>query len=197
MFAKTIKKMLLPLLSVVALQASASDATITMKYSNDSVKLSDYSEVYIRSLNIKGAKLVPAPWLEQEAAAWNARHDNVDFLNTQYKTALTAALTKNNRFKIATYEGKGVLVLDTTLIRFTPYAEPNDKEVITKGAGELNFLVQLRDGRTGELIFIAEGIQNVGNEYQPNSEMAVIKHTEALFEQWGAGLVNGLTSDED
>lgn len=178
-------------LALGAGSAVASDAIVAMEYSNPDVDIA-YQQVHIRDIDNRHAKIVPAPWLNKETFHWKAKEGNYAFLNDQYHKAVSKALTKGSKYKVVDAEKAGVLVIDTTIVSFTPYAEQSDKEAVTKGSGSLTFLIQVRDGGTGELIYIAEASQEVGTEYQPNTEMARVNSAKDLFAAWGAIFRTGL-----
>jgi len=57
--------------------------------------------------------------------------------------------------------------------------------VITKGSGEIRIQVTLRNAMTGVLLAIYEGDQQVGDQYQENTDLASRKDAQALFVVWG------------
>ena len=75
-----------------------------------------------------------------------------------------------------------------------PYAERQEKAT-TKGSGEMRIHVETRDAQTGELLGIFAGAQEVGKDYQPNTDFTREKNLKKLFDSWGRRI--RIAMDED
>ena len=153
------------------------------------LSLKGYTKVFVRPLDLNHAKVISPPWIEKSSFHWKVTDKNRDFLRGHFHKAMKEGLTENNgHYTIVEKEGKGVLTVDVKLISFMPYALQEDKDARTKGTGDIHISVQLRDGESGHLIYIYEGTQEIGSEYQPNTEMARLTGGDKLFHRWGKTL---------
>jgi len=55
--------------------------------------------------------------------------------------------------------------------------------------------VQVRDAQSGTLLGIYEGPQEVGKEYNENTDFARQQNLKLLFESWGARVRNAMDED--
>jgi hypothetical protein len=163
--------------------------SIDKNFANPMMSLADYNKIYIRPLNMSRTKQLPPPWIDKDSFHWEVKASNIEFFQKSFKKSLVEALTTNkSQYTVVEKEGKGVLVVDVEVISFMPYALREDVEVETKGSGEIYISVRLRDGKSGKLTYIFEGTQAIGDQYQPNSDMSLLKDSDKLFHDWGKAL---------
>jgi len=163
--------------------------SVDKNFASPIVKLKGYKKVYIHDLDLSHTKIISPPWIEKDSFHWQVKDSNKAHLQERFKKAIINGLTENNgKYKIVEKDGKGVLAVDVEIISFMPYALKEDKDARTKGSGEFHISVQLRDSATGSLIHIFEGTQAIGDDYQPNTEMARAKDAKHLFKDWGKAL---------
>ena len=163
--------------------------SVDKNFSSPVISLHGYKKVYIKDLDVTYADIISPPWIEEENFHWKLNDKNLAFLKSRFQKGVRNGLTENKgRYEIVEKAGKGVLIVDVEIISFMPYALREDKEVQTKGAGEFHLSVQLRDGKTRSLIHIFEGTQVIGNDYQPNTDMARAETAKELFNAWGKSL---------
>ncbi len=163
--------------------------SVEKNFASPIISLSGYEKVHIQDLDLSHTKIISPPWIEKDNFHWKVTEGNRTHLKERFKTAVAAGLTENNgRYEIVEKEGKGVLIVDVSIISFMPYTLKENKEATTKGTGEFHLSVQLRDGKTRSLIHIFEGTVAIGNDYQPNTEMARAQSAKNLFKKWGKGL---------
>jgi len=163
--------------------------SVDKNFASPIISLSGYNKVYIQDLDLSHTKIISPPWIDKESFHWKVKDSNRAHLKERFKEGVTKGLTENNgRYEIVEKEGKGVLIVDVEIISFMPYALKEDTEVSTKGSGEFHLSVHLRDGKTRSLIHIFEGTQAIGDDYQPNTEMARTKDAKVLFKSWGKSL---------
>lgn len=154
----------------------------------ENLDLGIYDKVLIDSLKVRDAKIVPPPWVEgkdRSPKKWGLTKKDEEFLRESYRAALKQEIAEKGGYKVVTDPGEGVLILDVSIITLTPYARKNET-VLVKGFGEMLTQAQLRDGMTGELLAVFEGVQEVGSEYQLNSRLNAETNLRDLFEVWGA-----------
>jgi hypothetical protein len=163
--------------------------SVDKNFASPIISLSGYNKVYIQDLDLSHTKIISPPWIEKDSFNWKVKDGNRTHLKERFKAAVEAGLTENNgRYEIVEKEGKGVLTVDVEIISFMPYALQNDKDAKTKGSGEFHLSVHLRDGKTRSLIHIFEGTVAIGDDYQPNTEMARAQSAKDLFKNWGKRL---------
>ncbi|MGB0938632.1 MAG: hypothetical protein ACPGTQ_14325 [Colwellia sp.] len=163
--------------------------TVDRNFASPVLSLGGYNKVHIQELDLSHTKIISPPWIEKESFHWDIQEGNRTHLKERFKQAVSAGLTENNgRYKLVEKDGKGVLIVDVEIISFMPYALQEDVEAKTKGSGEFHMSVQLRDGKTKSLIHIFEGTVAIGEDYQPNTEMARAQSAQELFIEWGKKL---------
>ena len=163
--------------------------SVDKNFASPIISLSGYNKVYIQDLDLSHTKIISPPWIDKESFHWEVQKGNRTHLKERFKKAVTKGLTENNgRYEIVEKEGKGVLIVDVEIISFMPYALQEDKEARTKGSGEFHLSVHLRDGKSRSLIHIFEGTVAIGDDYQPNTEMARAQSAKELFNDWGQSL---------
>jgi len=163
--------------------------SVDKNFASPIISLSGYKKVYIKDLDVTYADIISPPWIEKENFHWKLNEGNLAFLKERFQKGVRNGLTENSgRYKIVEKPGKGVLIVDVEIISFMPYALKEDTQAETKGAGEFHLSVQLRDGKSKSLIHIFEATQVIGNDYQPNTNMARAASAKELFNAWGKSL---------
>jgi hypothetical protein len=66
---------------------------------------------------------------------------------------------------------------------------------VTRGSGEMTIHVETRDAQTGDLLGIYEGPQEVGKDYQKNTDFTKQANVKMLFDSWGRRLRLALDAD--
>ncbi|WP_439136487.1 DUF3313 family protein, partial [Pseudomaricurvus sp.] len=133
------------------------------------------------------AKVIPPVWVEGEDRSpkkWMLQEDSVKAMQEAFRQVITAQVSENGGYTIVDEVEPGTLEITVIVISLTPYAQRNEK-VITKGSGELTMQFSLRDARSGKLIAIFEGQEQVGQEYQERSDFSAMKDLNKLFDSWG------------
>jgi len=108
--------------------------------------------------------------------------------------AALARVSEGASMALAIFGEEGSLELTVRIVSFMPYAQREDK-VITKGSGEMRISATLRDGQDGQLLAIYEGPQEVGSDYNENTDFTREKNLKKLFDSWGRRV--RLALDED
>ncbi|CAH0990964.1 hypothetical protein SIN8267_01065 [Sinobacterium norvegicum] len=175
---------------IAASPAQNTDSTIKIEaeYMSEQQSLADYRQFYIQPFDLTDTKIIPAPWLDQKNFRWDIPKKNIKQLQTMFKQSIKAGIEANSDYAVVDDEQAGVLVINVSIISFTPYADRKDTELLTKGSGEIRLLLQLRDGATGKLIYLLEGTEETGEDYQPNTDVARLQDADKLFHIWGKHL---------
>lgn len=167
---------------------------LRITYLRDGVDLSKYTQFVLKPLNLDGTRIIPPPWIEDaDPRTWQLGDRNRRFLKTAYQLAMTAGLEKSGEFNVVEKPFRGSLELEVKLISLTPYARAGES-VKTKGFGELAFEAAMRDARTGELLALFEGTQQVGEDYQENTEFNQGHNFAEHFRQWGRDVSERMTT---
>jgi hypothetical protein len=167
---------------------SAGVSQLQPYFVKEGLDLAGYDKVLLDSLKVRDAKVVPPPWVEGKDRGpkkWKLTKKDEEFLRESYRAAMKQEIAEKGGYEVVTEPGEGVLILDVSIITLTPYARKNET-VLVKGFGELLTQAQLRDGMTGELLAVFEGVQEVGSEYQLNSRLNAETNLRALFDVWGS-----------
>jgi hypothetical protein len=177
------------LLSVLGILfcASVNAQNLSEVYVSTEADLSDFSKVILRDLVTQGAQIIPPVWVqgdERDPHKWTMSKKNAGLLQEGFQAAIKEKLEENGGYPVVTNEADGVLEIRVGLISLTPYAQRGEK-VITRGTGEIRIQVTLRNAMTGVLLAIYEGDQQVGDQYQENTDLASLNDAQALFVVWG------------
>jgi hypothetical protein len=182
----------LGLLSIAFLTAASAEedtaefaAPLHAEYERPGVDWSKYDKLIINDLDVSRTKIVPPPWKDQKAFRWEVSEKNVAALQEEYHKSMEEQISGDDGFEIVTEPGDGVIDLTLEILSFMPYADRGEK-VLTKGSGEMHINVMVRDARTGQLLAIMEGPQEVGNDYDENTDFSRQKNVKMLFDSWGA-----------
>lgn len=131
--------------------------------------LRSYTQFLLKPLNLEDTRIIPPPWVENpDPRKWQLSERNRQFLKAAYRQVMTEGLERSGEFNVVEKAFRGSLELEVKLISLTPYARSGE-DVKTKGYGELTFEAALRDARSGELLAMFEGAQQVGEDYQENT----------------------------
>ena len=158
------------------------------------VDFSAYDKLIINDLDVTETKIVPPPWTEGQTFKWNISERNVGALLSEFQESMEEQISGNDGYPIVTEHVEGSLELTVRIVSFMPYAERKE-DAITKGSGEMQISAVLRDGQTGQLLAIYEGPQEVGSEYNENTDFTRAKNLKKLFDSWGRRV--RLALDED
>jgi hypothetical protein len=179
----------LSVLACLAVGVNADDvadfaAPLKVEYERPGADLSNYDAVLLADLDVSDAKILPPPWLADKAFNWEVSDENVARLQADYVAAMKSQIQGNAGYPIASEPGARVVVLAVRIISFMPYAERDDKAT-TRGSGEMRIQAELRDAQTSELLALYEGPQEVGKDYQPNTDVSKEQNLKKLFDSWG------------
>ena len=144
------------------------------------VDFSAYDKLIINDLDVTETKIVPPPWTEGQTFKWNISERNVGALLSEFQESMEEQISGNDGYPIVTEHVEGSLELTVRIVSFMPYAERKE-DVITKGSGEMQISAVLRDGQTGQLLAIYEGPQEVGSEYNENTDFTRAKNLKKLW----------------
>lgn len=169
-------------------------APLNVQYERPGVDFAQYDKLMINDLDVDNTKIVPPPWTEGQTFRWEISERNVGALQKEFHESMRDQISGNGGYEIVTRPGEGVMELTLTIVSFMPYAERKEK-VITKGSGEMQISVEVRDAKTGVLLAIYEGPQEVGKEYNENTDFSRQQNLKMLFDSWGRRV--RLAMDED
>jgi len=160
-------------------------APLNAEYERPGVDWSKYDKLIINDLDVSRTNIVPPPWKDEKAFRWKVSDKNVAALQKEYHKSMEEQIAGNDGYEIVTEPDAGVLDLTLEIVSFMPYAERGEK-VITKGSGEMHINVTVRDADSGQLLAIMEGPQEVGQDYDENTDFSRQKNLKKLFDSWGA-----------
>ena len=160
------------------------------------VDFSMYDRLIVNDLDVNETKIVPPPWTEGATFKWKISERNVGALQKEFHASMEEQISGNGGYPLVSEHGEGALELTVRIISFMPYAERKEN-VITKGSGEMRISAVLRDGKDGQLLAIYEGPQEVGSEYNENTDFTRSKNLKKLFDSWGRRVRLALDEDRD
>jgi hypothetical protein len=169
-------------------------APLNAEYERPGVDYALYDKLIINDLDVDDTKILPPPWTEGKSFKWKISERNIGALQKEFHDSMREQISGNGGYAIVTDAGDGVMELTLTIVSFMPYAERKEK-VITKGSGEMHISVQVRDAQSGTLLGIYEGPQEVGKEYNENTDFARQQNLKMLFDSWGARVRNAMDED--
>lgn len=158
------------------------------------VDFSQYDKLIVNDLDVSNTKIVPPPWTEGQTFKWKVSERNIGALQNEFHQSMRDQISGNGGYEIVTDPAEGVIELTVTIVSFMPYAERKEK-VVTKGSGEMRISAELREAESGMLLAIYEGPQEVGKEYNENTDFARGENLRKLFDSWGARV--RIAMDED
>ena len=160
-------------------------APLNVEYENPNADYSQFDRLIIEELDLSDTLIVPPPWLAEKAFEWKTSDKNRAHLQKEFLASMNDQISANGGYEIVGEPGPGVLQLSVKVVSFMPYAEQKDTKAVTLGSGEMRIHVELRDSQTGELLGMYEGPQEVGKEYQKNTDFTKQKNVKKLFDSWG------------
>ena len=187
---KALRKLAVIALLTAAAGASAQqlEESIEIAYAKPGIDLAAYDKFLLLPLNVSDVRIVPPPWVENaDPRYWNLTPENRDFLVSTFATAVRDGIQTSNQFPVVTNRQPGTLQVEVRLVSLTPWAA-REEAVTTMGAGMLTFEAQIRDAQTAELIAIVDGTQQVGREYQENTQLNRAEGVTEYFTAWGQGI---------
>lgn len=170
-------------------------APLNVEYQHPDIDLSQFDKLLIKDLDLSETLIVPPPWLAEKAFDWEVSEENAAHLNAEFLASMTDQIHGNEGYELVSEPGPGVLLLSVKVVSFMPYAERKDKKAVTKGSGEMNIHAETRDSQTGELLGIYEGPQEVGKDYQKNTDFTKQQNVKMLFDSWGRRVRLALDKD--
>ncbi len=171
--------------TVSADELASFSAPLKVEYERSDADFSQFDKLLISDLDLSETLIVPPPWLAETAFEWEVSADNAAHLNAEFLASMQDQISGNGGYEIVDAPGPGVMQLSVRVVSFMPYAERTDKKATTKGSGEMNIHVETRDSQTGELLGIYEGPQEVGKDYQKNTDFTKQQNVKMLFDSWG------------
>jgi len=182
------------LTAAVTAAAWAQTAEPVMVYMKAGVDVKQYNQLLIAPLNLSDARVVPPPWVENpDPRKWQLTKENRDFLTTAFASAVRQGIEAKGEFKVVDSREPGTLQIEVRIISLTPWASRGEK-VETLGTGTLTFEAQVRDARTSELLAVLQGAQQVGQDYQENTEFDIKHGLTEHFTRWGRHISERLTA---
>jgi len=169
-------------------EAKSSVRDLDAYYEKSGVDLSQYNAILLDSLGLQDARVLPPPWIAgagDSPEKWQLTESDIDWLQKSYRETMAAEISGNGGYPIVDQLGKGVLILDVTIVYLMPYARKGEA-VETRGFGTMLVQAQLRDGVTAELLAVYEGKQEAGSGYQQNTRLNNENSLRELFKVWGA-----------
>ncbi|MGI9342585.1 MAG: DUF3313 family protein [Gammaproteobacteria bacterium] len=169
-------------------------APLNAEYERPGVDYASYDKLIINDLDVDETKILPPPWTEGKAFKWKVSERNIGALQKEFHESMREQISGNGGYPVVTESDDGVMELTLKIVSFMPYAERKEK-VTTKGSGEMHISVEVRDAQSGTLLAIYEGPQEVGKEYNENTDFARQQNLKLLFDSWGARVRNAMDED--
>jgi len=171
-------------ISIHADEIAEFSAPLNVEYERPGTDYSQYTRLLVRDLDLSEAKILPPPWLADKPFRWEVSEKNAKRLQEAFMASMREQISGNGGHALVSEPGDGVLELYVKVVSFMPYAEQKDK-VVTRGSGEMIIHAETRDAQTGELLAIYEGPQEVGRDYQKNTDFTRKENVGKLFDAWG------------
>jgi len=154
---------------------------------------STYSKIHIEPLDLSDVKVLKPVWEQQDLTEWTFTPRATETIQSMFMEIMSRELSKDGGFPLVAEDGEGVLQLEIEFLSITPYMKPGasdaDGHVIqTLGSGDVVVSAELRDSRTGNLLFLVEGERKIGSEYRELSRESHIANVEETFAAWGQRL---------
>jgi hypothetical protein len=192
-------RMLSKLVAAVLLMAgigawAQSESTLAPAYAKPGVNLRQYQQFLILPLNVSDARIVPPPWVENpDPREWDLTKKNRDSLASAYASAVRAGIAEAGQFRVVSEPTPGTLQVEVRLISLTPWASRAEQDAQTLGSGTMTFEAHIRDARTAELLFVFQGTQQVGRDYQENTAYNKVAGLTEHFTNWGRNISRRLS----
>lgn len=166
-------------------QVAPKTEELNTTYLRPNIDLRKYDQFLIKPLDLSDTRIIPPAWVEDpDPRQWVMSESNREFLKVSFRAAMKSGLEESGKFNVVRNVTGRTLQLELSIISLSPYA-PRDKNIKTKGFGELSFEAQMRDAKTGDLLALYEGTQEVGDHYQENTEFNQANSFTEQFKQWG------------
>lgn len=184
-------KALRKLVAVAALMTAGgafgqSQTTLTPAYTKPGVNLRSYQQFRLLPLQVDETRIVPPPWVENaDPHEWELTRKNRETLASSYASAVRTGIESEGRFRVVTEPTPGTLEIEMRLVSLTPWASRAEADAQTLGSGTMTFEAHVRDAPTGELLFIFQGTQQVGQDYQENTAFNKAAGLTDHFTNWG------------
>jgi len=170
-------------------------APLTVIYTKPAVDLARYNEFRILPLNVSGTRVIPPVWVENaDPREWALTRENREFLATTFASAVRDGIESGGKYKVVDDAGMQTLQLEVRLISLTPWASREERDVSTRGSGELTFEAHVRDARTAELLAVFRGTQDVGKDFQENTAFNKQSDVTEHFTTWGRNISQRLAT---
>jgi len=169
---------------VHAQEGAAAVKPLNVEYMRPGTNYKRFHALLINDLDVSNTKIVPPPWKTDQPFRWEISEKNIGALQAAFRNSMRDQITADGGYPIVAEAGPGVMEINLRIVSFMPYAERGEK-VTTRGSGEMRIHVEVRDARSGELLAMHEGAQEVGQDYGPNSDFARQENLQGLFDTWG------------
>jgi|GEM_PF-1014564 len=167
---------------------------LRVEYQRPGIDYTQYRALLINDLDVSNTKILPPPWKADKPFKWKVPEKSLAALQSAFRESMRDQISVNDGYPIVTEPGPGVMEVTVRIVSFMPYAGRKEK-VTTRGSGEMVIHVELRDAQNEELLGIYEGPQEVGQSYQPNSDLSRQENLKTLFDSWGLRLRQALDGD--
>lgn len=154
---------------------------------------SEYSKILIEPLDLRDVKVLKPTWEQDDLTQWTFTPGAAETIQNMYMEIMSRELSKDGGFALVAEDGDGVLQLELEFLSITPYIKPGasdaDGHVIqTLGSGDVVVSAELRDSRTGTLLFLVEGERKIGTKYREIGPESHVANVEETFAAWGQRL---------
>ena len=132
---------------------------------------SKYSKIHIEPLDLSDVKVLKPTWEQHDLTEWTFTPRATETIQSMFMEVMSRELSKDAGFSVVDEEGEGVLQLEIEFLSITPYTKPGSSDadghvIQTLGSGDVVVSAELRDSRTGTLLFLVEGERKIGTEYR-------------------------------
>ena len=181
-------------LAIVAHSAFSQSDSLKITYVKPGISFKEYNQFILNPLDLHDTRLLPPPWKEDaDPRDWKLSEQNQTFLRTAYAAAVRQGIESSGQYNVVKNPTPGTLRLELRILSLQPWAARGE-QVTTKGYGVLSFEAHVRDARTGELLAVYEGVQQVGEDYQENTNFNKASNLAQHFNRWGHDISNMLTA---
>ena len=157
-------------------------------YTNPDLSLDQFDKVMLDPINFASAKIIPPVWAEDKnPRKWSLNQKNFKPVQKAFQEVVSEQVQSNGGYPVVMEADDKTLGVHIEIVSLTPYAQ-RDEKVQTKGSGEMVMQATLRNARTGELLLIIEGPQQVGDHYQENTDLGKFNDLKSLFTEWGKSI---------
>lgn len=166
-----------------------SETRLSPAYTKPGVDLRSYQQFLLLPLEVSDTRIVPPPWVENaDPHEWNLTRKNRYTLASTYTSAVRAGIESEGKFRVVPEPTPGTLQIEMKIVSLTPWASRAEADAQTLGSGTLTFEAHVRDAPTGELLFVFQGTQQVGQDYQENTAYNKVAGLTEHFTNWGRNI---------